>query len=194
MLAVSGGVLLAYSLVRLDPPGRRVIVGILMLAQVIPVVVLVTPLYEIATRLKLYDNVEFVTLIISALTLPFATWVMIAFLRGIPIELEEAAAVDGATRMRIIWFVVLPLLSPGVATCAIFASIGAWSAFLVPSVIGENSARTLPVVIAGYVSARTVDWGPLAAAASLTLIPVILFTIAAQRLLVSGLTVGGVRG
>ena len=194
LLSVLAGVLLAYSLVRLRTPFRRLLVLLLVLAQTIPVVVLVTPLFNLATRFDLYDNVWLVVVILSALTVPFSTWVMVAFMRAIPLELEEAAVVDGASRLRVLRHVVVPLVKPGIATCAIFASIGVWSAFLVPSVLGEKNARTLPVVIAGFVSARTIDWGPLTAAASLTMIPIIIFTIFAQRLLVSGLTIGGVRG
>ena len=193
-LTVGVAILLSYALVRMRTPGRRLLVLLLVLAQTIPVVVLVTPLFNLAVKLDLYDNIWLVTVILSALTLPFSTWVMVAFMRSIPVELEEAAFVDGARRFAVLRYVVLPLVKPGIATCAIFSAIGVWSAFLVPSVLGEKDARTLPVVIAGYISARTIDWGPLTAAASLTMLPIILFTIFAQRLLVSGLTIGGVRG
>jgi ABC-type glycerol-3-phosphate transport system permease component len=130
----------------------------------------------------------------AAVNIPFATWLMASFVDQIPIALEQSAAVDGASRARILWHVVLPLMLPGMAATTIFIALLTWNEFLIPVMLAGNSAKTLPVFIAGFISARNLDWGPMAAASSLAIIPIAILTVIAQKRLVSGLSSGAIKG
>ncbi len=130
----------------------------------------------------------------AMVNLPFAIWVMTPYFQGIPREIEEAAYVDGASSAHTFWRVVLPMALPGIVATGLFVALLAWNEFLLPVVLGNESTKTLPVFISGFVSARTLDWGPMAAASSLAIIPIALLTIFAQRRLVSGLSQGAVKG
>lgn len=122
------------------------------------------------------------------------TWLLASFMAQVPVELEEAARVDGATRMQVLRLVVVPLASPGLVATLIFAGILAWNEFLVPVVLASSNNRPLPVYISAFVGARTVEWGQLAAAASMSILPIIVFSMFVQRYLVSGLAMGALKG
>ena len=123
----------------------------------------------------------------------FAIWIMTPFFVGIPMELEESAQLDGANRLQVFIRVVLPLSAPGLAATAIFVALLEWNEFLIPIVLGNEATKTLPVFISGFISARTLDWGPMAAASSLAIIPIIIVTILVQRRLISGLSAGALK-
>jgi ABC-type glycerol-3-phosphate transport system permease component len=133
-------------------------------------------------------------LILSALILPFATWILVAFVKSIPYELEEAAFVDGASRLQVIWHIIRPLLTPGIVTVAIFTLIGAWNEFLVPVIMSESKAKPVTVFITRFITEKNIDYGLLAAACSFLFVPVLLFTIFAKRFIVGGLLAGSVKG
>lgn len=183
----------AYALVRMRVPARRVLVLLLVLVETMPGIVLVTPLFFIVAALHLYDTWLALILVYTSQSIPFATWVLVAFIRGVPIEVEEAAFVDGATRLQTFAHVVLPLVAPGLATVAIFTAIGSWNQFLVPVILGENGAETLTVFVTQFVTEKTIAWGSLSAAVVLVMAPIVVFVIAAQRYLVKGLTMGSVK-
>lgn len=183
----------AYALVRMRVPARRVLVLLLVLVETMPGIVLVTPLFFIVAALHLYDTWLALILVYTSQSIPFATWVLVAFIRGVPIEVEEAAFVDGATRLQTFAHIVLPLVAPGLATVAIFTAIGSWNQFLVPVILGENGAETLTVFVTQFVTEKTIAWGSLSAAVVLVMAPIVVFVIAAQRYLVKGLTMGSVK-
>jgi multiple sugar transport system permease protein len=125
---------------------------------------------------------------------PFAVWMLQAFFRTIPQELEEAAALDGASRMKIILRILLPLAAPGVASVAVFAFIMSWTEYMFASVLIISDAnRTLPVGLAGIIGQYQIDWGLLLAGATLTTIPVLILFALVGRYFVEGLTAGAVR-
>lgn len=123
----------------------------------------------------------------------FVIWLMTSFIEQIPVELEECAAIDGAGRLGVIGRVVVPLALPGLAATAIFVALLTWNEFLVPVLLAGERAKTLPVYISGFISNRTLDWGPMAAASSLAIIPIAVLTVVIQRQLVSGLSSGAVK-
>jgi ABC-type glycerol-3-phosphate transport system permease component len=166
----------------------------LILVRAIPAIVIMVPLFTITSRLGLYDNHAALILMYAAVNVPFATWLMTSFVAQVPVSLEQSAAVDGAGRLQILWFVVLPMILPGIAATTIFVALLAWNEFLIPVMLAGNGSKTLPVFISGFISARNLDWGPMAAAASLAILPIAVLTVAAQRWLISGLSSGAIKG
>lgn len=189
VIATLGG----YAFARLRFPGRRTLASVMVIVQVIPSVVLVIPLYRTVSDLGLYDNWIAISMVMTGLSIPFATWLMLAFFRSSPIEIEEAALIDGASRLQLFRYVLVPMVAPGIATAAIFTAIGVWNSFLIPVVLGQTEALTLTVYVATFITFQGIKWGPLCAAAVLILAPIVLFTLAMQRPLVKGLTAGSVK-
>jgi ABC-type glycerol-3-phosphate transport system permease component len=189
VVATLGG----YAFARLRFPGRRTLASVMVIVQVIPSVVLVIPLYRMVSEVGLYDNWVAISFIMTGLSIPFATWLMLAFFRGSPIEIEEAAFIDGASRVQLFRYVLVPMVAPGIATAAIFTAIAVWNAFLIPVVLGQTEAVTLTVHVAQFITFQGIKWGPLCAAAVLILAPIVLFALAMQRPLVKGLTAGSIK-
>jgi multiple sugar transport system permease protein len=185
---------LAYSLARTNYPFKKLIVLLLTLVQVTPAIVLMVPLFVLVSQLGLYDKILPQVLILSALTLPFGTWILVAFIKAIPIELEEAAVVDGASSLQVIRLIIAPLLVPGLTTVGIFTLIGAWNEFLVPMIVSESKSMTVTVFITRFITERSIDYGLLAAACAFLFIPVLLFTVLAKRYIVDGLLAGSTKG
>jgi len=194
LLTVAAGSACAYALSRWRRfPGRRPLEIGLILVRAIPAVVLMVPLFKLVVVLGLYDNRWFMMLVYAAINLPFAVWLMTSFIDQIPRQLEESALVDGASRLVVVTRIVLPLAAPGMAATTVFIALLAWNEFLIPVMLAGERAKTLPVYIAGFISARNLDWGPMAAASSLAILPIALVTVAIQRYLVGGLGAGAVK-
>ena len=195
LLCVAVSTLAAYALARSPKFRSRKLLEVgLVLIRAIPAIVIMVPLFQITSRLGLYDNHVMLIVMYAAINIPFAVWLMISFVEQIPIALEQSAAIDGAGQMQILALIVLPLMMPGIAATTIFVALLAWNEFLIPVMLAGNNARTLPVFIAGFVSAKNLDWGPLAAASAIAIVPITILTVAAQRALVSGLSSGAVKG
>jgi len=195
LLCVLVSTLAAYALAR-SPRfrSRRPLEVSLILVRAIPAIVIMVPLFTITSKLGVYDNHFALILMYAAVNVPFATWLMMSFVDQVPVTLEQSAAVDGAGRLQILWHVVLPLILPGMAATTIFVALLAWNEFLIPVMLAGNSAKTLPVFISGFISARNLDWGPMAAASSLAILPIAILTVLAQRWLISGLSSGAIKG
>jgi ABC-type glycerol-3-phosphate transport system permease component len=194
-LCVAVSTLAAYALAR-SPRFRsrgQLEVG-LILTRAVPTIVVMVPLFQILSRLGLYDNHLMLIVMYAAVNIPFATWLMVSFVQQVPMALEESAAVDGASRWRVLWYVVLPLVLPGMAATTIFVALLTWNEFLIPVMLAGNDAKTLPVFIAGFISARNLDWGPMAAASTIAIVPIAVVTVLAQRRLVTGLSSGAIKG
>lgn len=195
LLAITVGSLAAYGLARARSfPGRRPLEISLILLRAMPGVVLVVPLYDLLADVGLLGKMPTLIALYALVNLPFAIWIMTPYFQGIPVELEEAAVVDGASPATVFVKIVLPVALPGVAATALFVGLLAWNEFLIPVVLGNESTKTLPVLISGFISARELDWGPMAAASSLAIIPIAIVTMVMQRRLVSGLSQGAVKG
>jgi ABC-type glycerol-3-phosphate transport system permease component len=156
----------------------------IVLVQTVPGVVLIIPPFSIVGALNLYDQLFTEIVVLAALETPFATWVTVPFIRGIPLEVEEAALVDGATRIGIMWRVVFPMARPGPATAAIFSAIFSWNQFLVPLILTNQRATPLTVYITNFVTQEGIQWGPLCASTVIVLLPAALFVLSQQRRLV----------
>ncbi|WP_089155438.1 carbohydrate ABC transporter permease [Micromonospora sp. NBS 11-29] len=184
----------AYALVRLRPHGRRSLILLVMLAQTVPSIVFVIPLYSMALEVGLYDTRLLLMLVYAGFLVPFTTILLASFVRGLPEEVEEAARVDGAGYLRMLLLIVLPMMRGGMASAAIFTGFYAWNEFLIPVILGGEQARPLTVYVASFVTQKTIEWGPLTAAVTLVLLPVVVVVLTLQRHLVAGLTAGATKG
>jgi multiple sugar transport system permease protein len=186
----------AYALTRLRSAVRTGTTVWILLSQVFPTILIIIPVFLILKDLHLLNSLGGLTLVYVVWTLPFALWMIMGYLRNLPRELEEAAAVDGAGRLRIIVSVILPLLAPGVVAAAMFTFISAWNEFFFALVLIQDSdKRTISLTLANYVGAEgLIRLGPLAAGAVLATIPSLVFFAFLQRRLTSGLLAGAVKG
>jgi ABC-type glycerol-3-phosphate transport system permease component len=142
----------------------------------------------------LYDKIWSVVLVHVLLSLPFSVWTLSTFIDSVPIDLEDAARIDGASRLKTLWTVYLPLIGPGLATVAIFAFVVSWNDFLFPAILlSSPKVQTIPVGIAGWTSTYAINWGQVTAASILTIIPVIFFFALVGRYFVQGLVAGAVK-
>lgn len=184
----------AYALVRLPMYGRWLLVLLIVLAQSIPGIVFVIPLYSLVSKVGLYDNPMLLMFVYAGFLTPFITLILGSFIRAVPIEVEEAAMTDGARRWQVLAFVVLPMIRPGIATAAIFTAVYAWNEFLIPIILGGEAARPLTVYAASFVTQKTIEWGPLTATVCAVLLPVVVVVVTLQRHLVAGLNAGSMKG
>jgi len=165
-----------------------------LLTRITPAISFLIPWYIIAKRLDLGDSLLIITLLHITITLPLIIWIMIGFFEALPGDLEQAATVDGCTPWQSFLLVAVPLVKPGIVAAAILAFIQSWNNFLFAAVLGGPGSQTLPVTVYGMLSFEQANWGPLAAAATLVCLPVIIGTIFFQRQLVEGLTAGALKG
>jgi multiple sugar transport system permease protein len=184
----------AYGLSRLFPIGRHALGFGIMAARTFPTIALGIPLFLLMQSAHLLDTRIAVIAANVAFSLPFGIWMIYGFIEGVPLELEEAAALDGCNRLGILVRVVLPQLLPGIGATAILTSIVAWREYLFPLILTTRNARTLPVVAGNFITDVGTDWGGLCAYAVMTIIPVALFSAFAGKYLARGFVGGGVKG
>jgi multiple sugar transport system permease protein len=191
------GTLAAYGLARFRLPRRlntRVALWILS-TRMFPPIVTVVPLFLLMRDVRLLDTRLSLVIVYTAFNLPFVVWMMRGFFQEIPRELEEAARVDGDTRLGALRRVILPLVAPGLAATAVFCLIISWNEFLFALTLTQtDNAMTLPVGIAGRVTQYEIEWGVMSAAGVVAMIPILVFALAVQRYLVRGLSLGAVKG
>lgn len=191
LLALVIGVPAAYGIARYKV---RSTTGFLLMARVIPGVSLLIPWYFLFSQVQLVGSYTVLILTHLFVTMPLVVAIMSSFFDGIPTELEEAAQIDGSSKIGAFVRVVLPLSLPGIATASILSFIFSWNNFLFALVLSSQSTRTLPVAIVNFTSYASVDWGGLMAAAVVITVPVMIVALFAQRYVVSGLTAGATKG
>jgi multiple sugar transport system permease protein len=186
----------AYALARFRSRLRPVTNGWILVSQVFPVILIVIPLFMILRPLHLTNTIPGVVIVYMVWSMPFALWMLQGYVAAVPRELEEAASVDGAGRLRTIVSIVMPLLRPGLIATAMFTFISAWNEFFFALVLLQDpELKTLPLVLARFVGAEgQVQFGPLAAASVLATVPSLVFFAFLQRRLTSGLLSGAVKG
>jgi multiple sugar transport system permease protein len=194
LIAVVLGAMAGYALTRLRFFGRAGLARILVYAYLAPAAILFIPMFAMFNSLGLRDNM--LALILAHLTfaVPFATWMLMGYFKTLPVELEEAAMVDGASRWTILWRVVLPLAAPAVVVCAVFAFTFSWQEFLYALVLVQaKDQMTAPVGLTAYVVGDVFYWGQMMAAATILSIPPLLLYLFGQRWVISGWTAGAVK-
>ena len=166
-----------------------------MVSYLVPGGLLFIAMFEILTELHLTDTLQGLILSYLSFTLPFCTWLMMGYFKSIPVELEEAALVDGCGRLGALFYIILPLTLPALVVVALFSFTGSWNEFLYALVfISRDSLKTFTVGLIGLIQGDTLPWGPMMAAAALGMIPPIIIYVISQRWVVSGLAAGSVKG
>ena len=160
----------------------------------VPIQLFLFTLYIAFARLHLIGNLVAIGFVLAALNMPLAVLLMRTFFLKVPLELEEAARIDGASTWQVLRHVMLPIVSPGLITVAIIVGLYSWNEFLIASSIAKRQAQTLSIAVAGFVTDRGVQWGPMAAMSVIMIVPMILFALFVQRYLIRGITLGAVKG
>ncbi len=183
----------AYSFSRFRLVGERLMLVTILATQFVPAVVIVLPFFLMFRDAGILDTKLALILVDLAIVMPFATWMIKGFIDGIPIETEEAALVDGSTRLQVIRNVVIPMAAPGIVTAGIFSFIISWNEFLFALILTRRDAVTLPVGLQLFNAEEGVLWHYLSAAGLLIMAPMILLALAVQKHFVQGMTMGAVR-
>jgi multiple sugar transport system permease protein len=194
LLNVSVAIPAAYALARLNFPGRRVFRQLLLITQMFSPVVLVIGLFHLMSQLRLVDSLFSLIVTYAALSLAFSVWFLAGYFESIPVDIEEAAMMDGCTRVGALIRVVLPMSLPALIAALVFAFIWAWNEFMIAlTFISTPGNRTLPLGIYSFLGEYSVEWHYLMAASLIAVIPVLVLFILIEKYLVKGLTAGAVK-
>ncbi len=193
-LTLSLGGFCAYALARNRFAGRHFLANATLLVRMVPPAVLAVPAFAFVTLSGIDNDLAALTFLYTAISLPFAIWLLFGFYKQIPIELEEAAVVDGATPLQVFFRVLMPLMTSGYAVAGIFTFRIAWNEFILALLLTGRNTRTLPVAAAGFLTEEGVEWGRIMAMGTLIVIPPLLFTFFAAKQIIAGMTAGAVKG
>ena len=192
-LAVVLGAMAAYGFARFSFAGKRHLAFWILSTRFAPPVAFIVPIYLMVQKAGMLDSHIALILIYTAMNLSLVIWILRGFFSEIPIEIEEAALVDGYSRLQIFWRVALPLVRPGIVSTAILSAIFSWNEFLYAMVLTQSKAATLPVYLAGFSNSMGLAWGEYMAVGTMAILPILVFTFALQKHLVRGLTFGAVK-
>lgn len=184
----------AYALARLRMPGKRSAGFYILATQMLPPVSIIIPYFLVLRNIGWMDTYHGIILIYLSFSLPFAIWLMVSYFEDIPLEMEEAAAVDGAGRLTTLWRIIIPQVKGGIAVTVVFVFLNAWNEFLFAVVLSGNTVRPVTIAMFNFVSVEQTLWAQLAAVSVIAMLPVVILGIVAQSHIVKGLTVGAVKG
>jgi multiple sugar transport system permease protein len=184
----------AYGLARMRFPGRGLMAQITLIVRAVPPAVLAVPIFALWGLWGIDDGRIGLILFYTALNLPFVIWLLIGFIRQIPVEMEEAAIVDGANPFQVFFLIMLPLMRGGIAVGAIFAFRIAWNEFILALILTDRFTRTLPVQTTLFLTEQGVEWGLVMAMGTILVVPPLIITFLAARQIIAGLTAGAVKG
>jgi len=193
LIAIPLATMAAYSFSRFRMYGQRLLFVMILATQFLPAVVIVLPFFIMFRDLGILDTRLGLFIVNLSIVMPFAVWMIKGFIDGIPIDTEEAALVDGSTRLQVIRNIVLPLAAPGIVTAAIFCFIIAWNDFLFALILTTTDAVTLPVGLALFKAEEGDLWNLLAAAGIIIMVPMFVLALIIQKHFVQGMTMGAVR-
>ena len=190
LIASLGG----YGLARYQYPGRGILTQSMLFIYVFPTVLLLIPIYKMFLNLKLLDTHLGLIIIYTALAAPFCTWLLTSFFKTIPIELEEAASIDGASKVNIFLKITFPLAAPGIVTVAVYSFVIAWGEYMFASILLSSSGnRTAPLGLATLTAEQYIEWGPLLAGSILIILPVIVLFFPVARQFIKGFMGGAIK-
>ncbi len=193
LLGLATSVPAAYAFSRFRFRGRRTIMTSFLVINMFPVVLLIIPLFVLMRALGLIDTFLGVIIGHSTFAIPFSIWMLVSYFNAIPRDLDEAATIDGASRMQVILRVILPLVMPGLVTTAIYVFITSWNEYLFAMMLTGEAVRTVTVALQLFIGEFSVQWGLLTAGGTLIALPVMFLFLVVQRRLVGGLTAGAVK-
>jgi trehalose/maltose transport system permease protein len=197
LIALALGSLAGYALGRFRFRGRSATLYVMLSMTIFPQIAILGALYTMINRFELYDSLRALILSYMILVLPFTVWVLTSFMRALPRDLEEAAYVDGASPLQTFYYVMLPLVAPGLVTAGLLAFIAAWNEFLFALSFTQSPEKyTVPVAITSFTEESAFDqpWGQIMAATVIVTVPLIVLTLVLQRRILAGLTAGAVKG
>ncbi len=184
----------AYAFARLRFRGKRFLFGSVLFGQTFPWIVLVTPVFILCARLGLLNSAVSMIFIYVAVSLPFSIYLLVGYLRAVPRSLDEAAIIDGATHLQIVWKIVLPIMLPGIVATATYAFLLCWAEYLFAlALLTQEEMKTMPLALYVYFGENVTEWGHVMAASALTTIPTLLLFLPLQTKMVSGLAAGSVK-
>ena len=194
LIAIASGSMAGYALTRLRFFGRAALARVLVYAYLAPATMLFIPLFVMMQSVGLRDNLFGLVLAHLTFAVPFATWMMMGYFKSVPVELEEAAMVDGASRLTALWRIVMPLSAPAIVVVAVFAFTLSWNEFLYALVLVQAKDKmTAPIGLTSYVVGDVFYWGQMMAAATVMSLPPLLLYLFGQRWVVAGWTAGAVK-
>ena len=195
LVATCIALLSGYVLSRFTFRGKGTVMIAFLVTQMIPAFIALGPLYQMFTKLGFVDSRFGLVLIYITMTIPFSSIMLRGFFDNVPDSLEEAAMVDGLTRMSALWRVIVPVMLPGIIATFIFNFVNVWNElFLSVTLINSDSKKTIPTALNGFISSYNIEWGPMSAAAVLTILPTMVLFAFASRWIVAGLTQGATKG
>ncbi|WP_413452897.1 carbohydrate ABC transporter permease [Georgenia phoenicis] len=184
----------AYAITRFRTRGGQLLTMTALITRMVPPVAIGVPMMSMIASMRLTDTPTGLAIAHTTISLPLSILLMASFFEAVPVEIEEAARMDGCGRLRALWSVIIPIVSGGVAVTAIFAFLASWNEFLLSTLLTSVRAQTTPIMIANFQTQFGLDWGPMTALATLYSVPVIILTMILQRHIVAGLTLGAVKG
>ena len=193
IIAIPVASLAAYSFSRFRLRGENVMLVIILATQFVPAVVIILPFFVMFRDLGLLDTRIGLILVNLAIVMPFAIWMIKGFIDGIPLETEEAALVDGSSRLQVLWKIVFPMAAPGLFTSGIFCFIIAWNEFLFALILTNKEAVTLPIGLALFKAEEGDLWNLLSAAGIIIMVPMFILALIIRKYFVAGMTMGAVR-
>ena len=194
-IALAVAFLAAIAMARFNFRGKLGLIMLFVGVQMVPLNALIIPIYLLLDAANQTDTLAGVVVTYLAFVLPFVVWTLRGFIANVPVELEEAAMIDGCTRAGAFWRILFPLVAPGLVATAVFAFVQAWNEFLIAYVLLRSPQnQTLTVWLASFTTQRGTDWGSLMAGATLTSIPVVVFFVMVQNRIATNLTAGAVKG
>ena len=188
------GGLCAYALARLKFKGRRFTANATLLIRMVPPAVIAVPAFAVVMMFNIESDLMVLIFFYTALNLPFAIWLLFGFYKQIPVEMEEAAIIDGASALQVFFKIIFPMMKSGYAVAGIFTFRIAWNEFILALLLTGRKTRTLPVAAAGFITDTGVEWGLIMAMGTLIVIPPLLFTFFSARQIIAGMTAGAVKG
>lgn len=192
-LALLLGIPAAYALNRMEFRGKRLFVIWLLISYMFPEFLFIIPMYVLYQQLGLYDTQVGMALVYQVFVLPFTIWLLRSFFADVPVELEDAARIDGCTRFQTLRLIYFPLTAPGISATAILAAIWIWNELTIALALTFDVSKTVTVAVAGFRGYASIDWGGMTAASIVSIIPMLIFAAFAQRYIVEGLTLGAVK-
>lgn len=184
----------AYGLSRFKFPGREAMALVIIATRMLPPVGTMIPFFLLINSLNLLDTKTALILAYTGLNIPFATWMLRGFFDEVPMELDEAAMVDGCNRNKMLWRILVPLIAPGLAATAVFSFLLSWNDFALALVLTSRNSKTLPLIVTSFITDEGIFWGPMSAAATVVLVPPIILMLLTQKHIAKGLTMGAVKG
>lgn len=188
------GGLCAYALARLEFKGRQLTANATLLIRMVPPAVIAVPAFAVVMMFNIDNDLMVLIFFYTALNLPFAIWLLFGFYKQIPVEMEEAAIIDGASPLQVFFKIILPMMKSGYAVAGIFTFRIAWNEFILALLLTGRNTRTLPVAAAGFITDTGVEWGLIMAMGTLIVIPPLIFTFFSARQIIAGMTAGAVKG